>query len=138
MNDPVRHCSGAKGLDQYLEALRSNFNSHDHLFPRGGPDHVTYMISLLDAWSNHQNAALTQTAMTDPAEWTGDLSVESDPCRQDFDLFSPEMAKGYGDKNRRRVAVITLMQGYIQLPKESVRAYGNCVKVNWRQSGWNL
>jgi len=30
------------------------------------------------------------------------------------------------------------MQGYTQLPEESVRAYGNRLKVIWRQSGWNL
>jgi hypothetical protein len=48
------------------------------------------------------------------------------------------MAKVYGDKDRRRVAVIMLMQGYIQLPKESVRAYANHLKANWRQARWNL
>jgi hypothetical protein len=48
------------------------------------------------------------------------------------------MAKVYGDKDRRCMAVITLMQGYIQLPKESVRAYANRLKANWRQAGWNL
>jgi hypothetical protein len=36
------------------------------------------------------------------------------------------------------VAVITLLQGYIQLPQESVRAYANRFKANWRQAGWNL
>jgi hypothetical protein len=36
------------------------------------------------------------------------------------------------------VAVIMLMQGYIQLPQESVRAYANHLKANWRQAGWNL
>jgi hypothetical protein len=77
-------------------------------------------------------------AMTDPLEWVGDLSAESDPCLQDFDLFSQEMAKVYGDKDRGRVAVITLMQRYIQLPQESVRAYANRLKANWRQAGWNL
>jgi hypothetical protein len=30
------------------------------------------------------------------------------------------------------------MQGYIQLPQESVRAYANHLKANWRQAGWNL
>jgi hypothetical protein len=136
--DPVRCCGGAKELDRFLDALHSNSNSHGHLFPRGGPDHVKYAISLLDAWRNHQNPTLRQTVMTDPSEWWGDLSAESDPCRQDCDLFSQEMAKVYGDKDRRRVAVITLMQGYIQLPQESVRAYADRLKANWRQAGWNL
>jgi len=48
------------------------------------------------------------------------------------------MAKVYGDKDRRGVAVITLMLGYIQLPQELVRAYPNHLKANWRQAGWNV
>jgi hypothetical protein len=48
------------------------------------------------------------------------------------------MAKAYRDKDRQRMAVITLMQGYIQLPQELVRAYVNHLKANWRQAGWNL
>jgi len=47
------------------------------------------------------------------------------------------MAKVYGDKDRRCVAVITMMQGYTQLQPESVRAYANRLKANWRQAGWN-
>ena len=76
--------------------------------------------------------------MPDPSEWAGNLSAESDPCLQDFDLFSQEMAKVYGDKDRRHVAVITLIQGYPQHPQESVRAYENRLKANWRQVVWNL
>jgi len=138
MVDPVQFCGGVKELDRFLGTLHSNFNSHGHLFPRGGPDHVKYAISLLDAWSNHHNPTLRQTAITDPSEWASDLSAESGPCLQDFDLFSQEMAKVYGHEDRRRMAVITLMQEYIQLPQESVRAYANRVKANWRQAGWNL
>jgi len=138
MVDPVCYCSSAKELDQFLGAFWSNFNSHGHLFPHGGPDHVKYAISLLNTWSNHQNPTLGQTAMTDHLEWVGNLSAESDPCLQDFDLFWQEVAKVYGDKNWRCVAVITLMQGSIYLPQESVRAYTNRLKANWRQAGWNL
>jgi hypothetical protein len=138
MVDPVRYCGGAKELDRFLDALRSNFNSHGHLFPRGGPDHVKYAISLLDSWSTHQNPAQRQTEMMDPSEWAVDLSAESDPCLQDFDLFSQEMTKVYGDKDRRRIAVIRLMQEFTQLPQEPVRAYANRLKANWRQAGWNL
>ena len=77
--------------------------------------------------------------MADPSEWAGDLSAESDSCLQDLHLFSQEMAKVYGDKARRCVCVaeITLIQEYIQLPQESVRAYANRLKANWRQAGWN-
>ena len=99
MVDPVRFCGGAKERDRFLNALCPNFNSHGHLFPRGGPVHVKYAISHLDGWSNHQNPILRQMAMTDPSEWAGDLSAESDPCLQDFDLISQEMAKVYGDKD---------------------------------------
>jgi len=138
MVDPGRFCGGAKELDRFLDALSLNCNSQGHLFPCGGPDQVKYAISLLDAWSNHQNPTLRQTAMTDPSEWAGDLFAESDACLQDFHLFAQEMAKVYGDKDRRCVAVITLMQGYIQLPQESVRAYVNRLKANRSQAGWNL
>jgi len=41
------------------------------------------------------------------------------------------MAKVYRDKDQHHVAVITLMQEYIQLPQESVRAYANRVKAIW-------
>ena len=134
----MRFCGGAKELDRFLDAVRSNFNCRGHLFPRGGPEHVKYAISLLDSWNNHQNPTLRQTAMRDPSEWAGDLSAQSDPCLQDFDLFPQEMAKAYGDKDRRRVAVTILMQGYMQLPQELVRPYANRFKADWRQAGWNL
>jgi len=138
MVDPVLYWGGAKELDQFLDALCSNFNSPGHQFPRSGPNHVKYAISLRGAWSNHQNPALRQTAMTDPSELVGNLSAESGPCQQDFDLFSQDIAKVYVDKDPHRVAVITLMQEYIQFPQESVSAYVNHVKANWRQVGWNL
>jgi hypothetical protein len=48
--------------------------------------------------------------MTDPSEWDGNLSAESGPCIQDFDLFPQEMAMDYGDMDQRHVVVITLMQ----------------------------
>jgi len=99
MVDPVRCCGGAKELDRFLDALQSNFNSHGHPCPRGGPDHIKYTIALLDAWSNHLILAPRQTVMTDPSDWAGDVSAESGPCLQDFDLFSQEMAKVYGDKD---------------------------------------
>jgi len=79
MVDPVRFCAGATELDLFLESLCSNFNSHGHLFPCGGPHHVNYAISLLDTWSNHQNPTLIQTAMTDSSERAGDISAEYDP-----------------------------------------------------------
>jgi len=70
--DPVQYCGGAKEPDRYLDTLLSNFNSHGHLFPRSGPDHVNCTISLLHTWSHHQNLALRPTAMPDPSEWARD------------------------------------------------------------------
>jgi len=98
MVDPLQYCSIAKELVPFLEAFLSNFNSLGHSFPRGGPDHVKYAISLLDARSNHQNPALRPTAMTDPSEWAVYSYAGSDPCLQDFDLFSQGMTKVYGVK----------------------------------------
>jgi hypothetical protein len=76
--------------------------------------------------------------MTDPSEWPGDIFAESSRCLQNFDLFDQDMGKVDGDQNRRRVAVMMMMQEYIQLPQQSIRAYANRVKVNWRQAEWNL
>jgi hypothetical protein len=39
-------------------------------------------------------------AMTDPSEWAGDISVQSDSCLQYFDLFSQDVAKVYGVMDR--------------------------------------
>jgi len=97
----------------FWSQLHSSFNSHGHLFSRGEPDHVKYAISLLDAWSIHQNPALRQTAMTDSGEWAGVLSVESGLCLQDLDHFSQEIAKVYSNKYQHREPVIMLMQQYI-------------------------
>jgi len=78
MVDPVRFRDGGKELDRFLDALRWNFNTHGNLFQHGGPDPITYAISLPDAWLNHQNLTLRQTAMTDHSDWAGNLSAESD------------------------------------------------------------
>jgi len=76
--------------------------------------------------------------MTDASDWVCHSSLQSDRCLQDFHRFPQVMAKVYGDTNQQCVAVIALMQGYIQLPKDSVRAYANSLKAIWSQAGWNL
>jgi len=86
MVDHIWYCSGAKEQDRFLEPLDLNFNYHNPLLPRCGPDHLKYAISLLDAWSNHQNPALRQTEMTDLSELVGDYSADSRLCLQDFIL----------------------------------------------------
>jgi len=114
--DPVRYCGSAKELDHFLYPLCSNFNSDGHLFPCGGPDRVKDAISLLDALSNYQKLALSEMVMRDISEWPGNLPMDSDRCLQAFDLYSQEMVKVYGAKNKCRMAVIRVVQEYILLP----------------------
>ena len=64
-----RYCGGAKELDIFLDTLRSNFQSHAHLFPHGDPDKVKYAASLLTTWNNHPEPSQRQTQMTDPVGW---------------------------------------------------------------------
>ena len=47
MTHPERYCGGAEDLDNFLDTLRSNFQSHAHLFPHGDRDKVKYAASLL-------------------------------------------------------------------------------------------
>jgi hypothetical protein len=138
MVDPIRFCGGAKELDRILDALRRNCNSHRHVFPCGGPNPIKCASSVLDSWSNYQNLTLRQTAMRDTSEWAGDLFAEFGPCLQHLYLFSEEMAKVYGDKDRRCMVVIMLIQGNINLSQELVRVYANCLNAIWRQAGLNL
>jgi len=88
---------GARPLLQSHSARTEKFFAD--VFPRGGRDHEKYTISLLDAWSNHGNPTLRQTAIRDPSEWAGDMSAESGPCLQDFDLVSQAIAKVYSVKD---------------------------------------
>jgi len=136
--DRVWYCAGAKEVDQIVHAWCANVDSHARPFSCGCPDLMKYGISLPYAERNRQNPALRQTAMTDPSDWAGDLSAESGPCQWDFDLISQEIANIYEDEDRCHAAVITLMQEYIQLAQESVRAYVNHVKANCRQARCNL
>jgi len=47
MTHAERYRSGAKELDNFLDMLRSNFQSHAHLLPPGDPNKVKYAASLL-------------------------------------------------------------------------------------------
>jgi hypothetical protein len=38
--------------------------------------------------------------MTDPSEWAGHVSAESESCRYDFNVFLQEIVKVYGDMDR--------------------------------------
>jgi chemotaxis protein histidine kinase CheA len=138
MVDPVRYCCGAKELDKFLESLRSNFDSHKHLFPKGGPNRIKYAISFLETWNNHTDASQRQMKNTDPSERASDVRDEAHPCLQDFELFAQELMKMYGDKDQRLNSAMKAMQEYQQLPNESVRVYANRMKANWRRAGCNL
>jgi len=138
MADPLRYSGGAKELDKFLETLRSNFASHKHRFPRGDPDQVKYVVSFLDTWNDHPDMTQRQTENTDPAEWASDQEEAKDPCLDDFELFTNELQKMYGDKHRHLNAATKAMQEYEQLPNEAVRVYANRLKANWRRAGWNL
>ena len=50
MQDPLRYNGGSSELKAFLRALRSNFDSHPHLFPRKGADFVQYAVTRLGTW----------------------------------------------------------------------------------------
>jgi len=138
MVDCLRYCGGAKELDKFLEILPSNLASHRHLFPGGDRDQVMYTVSVLDTWNNHPDTTQRQTENTDQSEWASDLREANDPCLENFELFANELQKMYGDKDRRLNSATKAMQEYQQLPNESVRAYANRLKPNWRRASWSL
>jgi hypothetical protein len=69
MTHPELYCGGAKELDNFLNTLRSNYQSRTHLFPHGDPGKVKYASSLLSTWNSHPDLAQRQTQMTDLVEW---------------------------------------------------------------------
>jgi hypothetical protein len=99
LTHPEQYCGGANEPDNFLDTLGSNFQSHAHLFPHGDPEKVKYAASHLSTWNNHPDLAQRQTQMTDPVEWHRDLRRDSDPCLENFEAFSEEMHKMYGDKD---------------------------------------
>jgi hypothetical protein len=123
MTHPERYCGGAKELDNFLDILQSDFQSHAHLFPHGDPDKVKYAVSLLSTWNNQPDLAQRLTQMTDPVEWLRDLLRDSDPCLEDFEAFSEEMQKMYGDKHRKLNPAMKCMTNFLQGANEPVRVY---------------
>jgi hypothetical protein len=136
MTHPERYCGGAKELDNLLDTLRSNFQSHALLFLHGDPDKAKYAASLLSTWNNHPDPAQRETQMTDPVEWLRDLRRDSDPCLEDFEAFSEAMQKMYGNKDRKLNAAMKRMTDFLQGANEQVRVYANRIKANWRAAGW--
>jgi len=75
--------------------------------------------------------------MADPLEWLRDSWRDSDPCWEDFEAFSEEMQKMYGDKDRKLNAAINCMTDFLHRANDPVRVYPNRIKGNWRAVGWH-
>jgi hypothetical protein len=78
--------------------------------------------------------------MTDPVSWGPDLRKQENLCLGDFDLFTTELMKMYGEQewelNAATRAYHQLPQGYHD-PKEGVRACTNRLWRNWREADWD-
>jgi len=135
-----RYCGGARELERFLGSFRSNFRTHNHLFPGGDTDKVQYALDYLGSWVNHPDHTLQQTNMTDPVTCGHDLLADHYLCLQDLDLFITELLKPYGDEDRRVNSTTRahheIMQGYHN-PDENVRTYANRLRRNWSESGWD-
>jgi hypothetical protein len=136
MTHPERYCGRSKELDNFLDMLRSNFQSHVHLFPHGDPEKVKYPASLPSRWNSYPDPAQRQTQMTDPVEWLRDLQRDSNPCLEDFEAFPDEIQKMYGDEDRKINTAMKCMTNILQGANEPVRVYANRIKANWRAVGW--
>jgi hypothetical protein len=137
---PIHYCGGARELETFLGSVRSNFRTHNHLFPGGDTDKVQYALDHLGSWANHADHTLQKTTMTDPVTWGHDLLADDHPCLHDLDHFITEIQKQYGDKDWRQNsstrAYHEMIQGYHN-PDENVRAYAYRLRRNWRESGWD-
>jgi len=71
--------------------------------------------------------------MTDPVSWGQDLQNQENLSLEDFDLFTTELRKLYGDQERELDAAT---RAYHEFPpsyhdsKEGVRAYANRLRRN--------
>src|SRR5215204_1231519 len=75
--------------------------------------------------------------MTDPSHWGQSLHVSNHPCLQDFDAFAEEILKVYRDPDRELNAAAKAYTELAQGPDKSVRAFGNRIRSNWREAGWD-
>jgi hypothetical protein len=101
-----------------------------HIIPHRNPDKGKYAASLLSTWNNHPDPAQRQTQMTDVVEWLRNLRRDSDTCLEDFEAFSEEMEKVYGDKDRKLNAAMKCMTNFLRGANEPVRVYTNRIKAN--------
>jgi hypothetical protein len=74
--------------------------------------------------------------MTDLVEWLRDLWRGSDHCLEDFEAFSEEMQKIYGDTEGKPNAAMKCISDLLQGANEPVRVYANRIKANWRAAGF--
>jgi len=78
--------------------------------------------------------------MINPITWGHDLLTNNSPCIHDFDLFVSKIQKMYGDMDRKLNAgtrlYLEFRQGHHD-PNESVRAYANQLRRNWKEAGWD-
>jgi len=134
-----RYCGGPRELEAFLGTLRSNFRTHNHLFPGWDTDKVQYALDHLGRWVNHLDHSQWKTSMTDPETSGHDLLADDHTCLHDYDLFVTKIRKQYRDKDRKQNsstrAYNEMMQGYHN-SDENIRAYANQLQRNWREAGW--
>jgi hypothetical protein len=137
---PKRFCGGPRELETFLGTLRSNFRTHNHLFPGGDTDKVQYALDHLGSWVNHPDHTQRKKNMTDIVSWGHDLLAYDHTWLYDYDLFVTEIRKHYGDKDRKQNsstrASHKIMQGYHN-SDENIRVYPNRLQRNWREAGWD-
>jgi len=90
---PKRYCCGPGKLETFLGTHRSNFRTHNDLFPGGDTDKVQYTFNHLRSWVNHPDHTQRKTSMTDPVTWGHDLLADDHTCLHDYDLFVTEIRK---------------------------------------------
>jgi len=140
LTHPRQFCGGGRTLDTFLGSLYWNFPTHSHLFSDGDSDKVQYALDHLGSWSNHCDYTLHKTRMIDTITWGQDLLTNDSPCMHDFNLFVNEIQPMYGEKDRKLNTGTRLYHGFRQGhhdPDESVRAYANQLRRNWREAGWD-
>ena len=99
---PKHYYEGPGELETFLGTLRSNFRTHNHLFPGVDTDKVQYALNHLRSWVNHPDHTQRKTSMTDPVTWGHDLLADDHTCLHDYDLFVTEIRKQYGDKDLKQ------------------------------------
>ena len=101
MQDPLRYNGGSSELKAFLRALRSNFDSHPHLFPRRARGFRAVCGHRLGTWKQHTNQALRGIGLPDLTQWTPDLFESYPQYPTDFDLL---IRRSRGSKANQRNA----------------------------------